>query len=234
LRDEVVSYVRELIVSGQARPGSWLPLDPLAEDLGLSATPVREALLLLAQDGWIIQEPNRGFRVAPVGREDFADAYLVHAFAAGELAARAAPHATPELLEELEALDAAIRYDPMSERAALLNQRLHDRINAAAESPRLVWFVQAASRFVPRRFWPTIPGWKELNEHAAILAALRAGDREQSRTVASEHIRAAGRLLLEHLEATGFFEEHLSGEDRRPRGRNARGTRPVSRPALDR
>src|SRR5262245_32352064 len=90
LKDEAAAHIRELIVSGQVSPGQLLRLAPLAERLGASITPIREALLLLAQDGWVVQEPNRGFRIAAITRRDVEDAYLVQAFVAGELAARAA------------------------------------------------------------------------------------------------------------------------------------------------
>jgi DNA-binding GntR family transcriptional regulator len=222
LRDDVVAYVRELIVSGQKRPGSWLPLDALADELGISATPVREALLLLAQDGWLIQEPNRGFRITPLRRRDVEDAFLVHAFAAGELAARAARRATPELLAELSALEAEMHANQGSEQAGQLNYRLHALINVSADSPRMAWFVDAASRFVPRRFWPTITGWKEVNEHTAIIKALRSRDPERARSAVSKHIRAAGELLVEHLEVNGLLSaDESSDAPRRPRSRSA-------------
>ena len=77
LRDEAASYLRELITAGQVAPGDLLRLAPLAEQLGMSITPVRESLLLLARDGWVVQEPHRGFRVAQIRRQDVADTFLL-------------------------------------------------------------------------------------------------------------------------------------------------------------
>src|SRR5438105_2046589 len=105
LKDEAAAHIRELIVSGQVAPGELVRLAPLAERLGASVTPVREALLLLAQDGWVTQEPNRGFRVGSFTRRDIADAYWVHARVAAELAARAALVVTSETLAVLRELD---------------------------------------------------------------------------------------------------------------------------------
>jgi DNA-binding GntR family transcriptional regulator len=218
LRDAAAVQIRELILAGLARPGQLLRLAPLAEHIDASVTPVREALLLLAQDGWVIQEPNRGFRVAAIRRSDVDDAYLVHAFVAGQLASRAARLRGPEEVENLRRLDREIKglRDGDDLRAEQLNYELHDAIYAIAESPRLVLFVTAASRFVPRRYWATIPGWTELNRrgHKPIIDAVKAGDEEKAGILMSEHIRAAGKLLIAHLDTVGFWEE--LGETRSP------------------
>jgi DNA-binding GntR family transcriptional regulator len=215
LRDAAAAQIRELIIAGLARPGELLRLAPLAERIDASVTPVREALLLLAQDGWVVQEPNRGFRVAAIQRTDVEDAYVVHAFVAGELARRAAKLATPESIEKLRRLDDEIkRFDGDDEiRQRQLNYELHDAVYAIANSPRLVLFVTAASRFVPRRYWTTIPGWRELNrsEHGPIIDAIERGDSERAGELMSAHITAAGQLLLAHLDAVGFWNT-VSGD----------------------
>src|SRR5579862_7636522 len=108
LKDEAAAHIRELIVSGQVAPGQLLRLAPLAERVGASITPVREALLLLAQDGWVTQEPNRGFRVMTITRKDIADTYLLQSFICGELAARAAAVIDDTLLSVIRLIDAEI------------------------------------------------------------------------------------------------------------------------------
>ena len=109
LKDEAAAHIRGLIASGQVQSGELMRLAPLAERVGASVTPVREALLLLAQDGWVVQEPNRGFRVAPITRRDVSDDYWVHAQVAGELAARLARVIDEETLALLRRLDQQIR-----------------------------------------------------------------------------------------------------------------------------
>ena len=211
LRDEVATHIRELILAGRAVPGSLLRLDPLAEELGISITPVREALILLARDGWVSQEPNRGFRVARIGRGDVQDAYFVHAVCAGELSARSALVITPNELEGIRgwAEHMYSLYDGDPALVEELNHELHSRIYAPAQSPRLLWFVAAATRYVPRRYWWTIPGWLDMNrvEHDAIIQALSARDVEAARSTMAEHIQHAGELLVNHLDEMGFFAE---------------------------
>src|SRR5438552_3432436 len=66
----VASLIRDQILSGELKYGEALRLAPLAEKLDMSITPVREALLQLAQDGWVVHQPNRGFRVVPMRRDN--------------------------------------------------------------------------------------------------------------------------------------------------------------------
>jgi DNA-binding GntR family transcriptional regulator len=209
LKDEAAAHIRELIVSGQVAPGQLLRLAPLAERVGASITPVREALLLLTQDGWVTQEPNRGFRVLEITRKDVEDAYLVQSFVCGELAARAAVTITPEQIAALRALDAEVNAHDEDDQGYLerTNYELHDLIYDAADSDRLVWFVRSASRFVPRRFWGMIPGWLEHNRsgHAPVIDALEAHDAEMARAMMAAHISWAGSLLLGHLESIAFW-----------------------------
>jgi DNA-binding GntR family transcriptional regulator len=227
LRDEVLRYIRELIISGQVQAGEPLRLATLARDSEVSITPVREALLLLSQEGWVEQKPNRGFWVAPIHREDVEDAYLVHAFASGELAARAATKVTEDDVEELRRLDAQVAAvsaapdpsggDGLEGAPDQLNFELHKRIYAVADSPRLSWFIEAATRFVPRRFWVYVPGWIEHNRdgHRPIVDALEAHDAETAREAMISHIAGAGELHLAHLDALGLLvrrEDEKKGE----------------------
>jgi len=209
LKDEAATHIRELIISGQVAPGELVRLAPLAERIGSSITPVREALLLLAQDGWVTQEPNRGFRVMIITRRDVEDAYLVQAFVVGELAARAALVIDDDQIAALRLIDDEINAHTQDDAGFLerANYDLHDAVYAVADSDRLTWFVRSASRFVPRRFWGMIPGWIEHNRsgHAPVIDALEAHDAAAARLAMSSHIEFAGQLLLRHLDSIGFW-----------------------------
>lgn len=211
LRDQAAAHVRDLIASGQAAPGSHLPLELLARRIGISVTPVREALLLLAQDGVVTQEPNRGFRVTPVRRRDIADTYLVYATVAGELAARAATRIDTRSLGHLRLLDERLKligpndYDRLEE----ANYGLHDVIYEVAGAPRLVWFTAAAGRFVPRRYWAVVPGWYEWNKsaHTPIIDALERREPEAARAAMSAHALAACDLLIAQLDSLSLLDD---------------------------
>src|SRR6476646_1292784 len=87
LPEEVAAYVRDLITSGQVRPGEFLRIERIAEAVGVSQTPVREGLLSLKSEGLVNLLPRRGFIVAPFTPQDIYDLYWVQAQLAGELAA---------------------------------------------------------------------------------------------------------------------------------------------------
>jgi DNA-binding GntR family transcriptional regulator len=211
-------------MAGSIRPGDALRLGPIATSLGISVTPVREALLLLTQDGWVTHEPNRGFRVAPIRRSDVEDTYLMWATAEGEIAARAATRATARDVAELRRLDQRIREaDPSDGQLATeLNADLHHAVAVIADAPKLAWFTDAARRLVPFQFpasFHVVPGWAEVNrtEHGAIIDAIAAGDEEQARTLMSAHFRKTGGLLMKWLDSFELWAD--PDADKAPRGR---------------
>lgn len=210
------------------RPGDSLRLAQLAEQLGVSVTPVREALLLLTQDGWVRHEPNRGFRVAPIRRKDVEDTYLMWSTAEGEIAARAATRATAGDIDYLRDLDQQIRdADPTDGHLATrLNSELHGYVAVIADAPKLDWFAQAASRLVPLRFpenFHMVPGWSEVNrtEHAPIIDKIAAGDVEGARSGMASHFRGTGELLMRWLDSLEFWSEPETKQAPRGTGRLA-------------
>src|SRR5689334_13844792 len=105
LSEEVAGHLRSQIMSGRVRPGDRIRLEEVAEQLGVSITPVREALLTLRGDGMVELEPRRGYVVAPMSRQDILDVFTLQGDIAGELAARAAAVVTAAETAELASLD---------------------------------------------------------------------------------------------------------------------------------
>lgn len=205
LSDEASSHIRDMIVSGQLPSGSYIRLDRMADLLDMSATPVREALVLLRGEGFVQLEPHRGFVVAPLSKEDVLDLFWVQSNLAGELAARAAANITDTDVSELRTLQKELEAAAdrgASDEIERLNFLVHRRINLLADSPKLAWFLRMATRYVPRRFWGTIEGWAHASvaDHAAILDGLEARDRERVRGAMQEHIMHAGTLPVAHLQ----------------------------------
>ena len=207
LNDEAAGYVRELIMTGQLRPGDFIRLDEIARDLAVSTTPVREGMLALRGEGFVRLEPRRGFVVAPLSTKDIRDIFAAQATLAGELAARAATMMTSvehddlaRLQDQLEA--AAVAGEIV--RLEALNHMFHRLINRAADAPKVAWLLSVGARYVPRRFYATVTGWPEASarDHAAVIASLAARDAEQARESMSGHVRHAGELLAQHLERT--------------------------------
>jgi DNA-binding GntR family transcriptional regulator len=212
LRHDVVSAIRDLILTRRVRAGDLLRLAPIAKEMDISITPVREALLMLTQDGWVSQEPNRGFRVLPNGRSDVEDIYVMWGAAEGELAGRAARNANAEDIDALRGLDARLR--SAAETAAdagAVDRLLQARIHAIADAPKLQWFAESAKRLVPFGLWSSldqVPGWYECNKiaHGPIIECIAAGDAGGAGAAVREHFRVTCAILLSWLDSITFWD----------------------------
>ncbi|MBO0677459.1 GntR family transcriptional regulator [Mycolicibacterium sp. S2-37] len=208
LAEDVARFVRRRIFSGTYRAGEYIRLEQLAVELGISVTPVREALFELRAEGLLEQQPRRGFMVLPVTDRDIADVSDLQAHVGGVLAARAAANMTPEQLRALteiqEQLEDAYAHDD-GERAVRLNHEFHRAINVAADSPKLAQLMSQITRYAPESVFPTIEGWpsQSTRHHRTVLQALAAGDTDGARAAMSEHLAAGAAPLIDHLVARG-------------------------------
>jgi DNA-binding GntR family transcriptional regulator len=212
LPDEVASYVRELIISGQVRPGAFLRMDRIAEAVGVSTTPVREGLLILSSEGFVSQVPRRGFIVAAFTPQDVRDLFWAQAVLAGELAARAAKKIGPEQLARAEGIMA--RYEVAyaandKQEIANLSYALHREINLAADSVRLANLLGSVVKQLPARFYATIEGAIEAArvEHPLIIEALRKRDARKARRLMEQHISQDADRVIESLKQQGLWPD---------------------------
>lgn len=211
LAEDVARIVRRRIFDGTYTAGTYVRLDHLAEGLGISVTPVREALFELKAEGLLEQQPRRGFVVRPVTVRDIADVSDVQAYLGGELAARAAAGITDVQLDELASiqsdLEAAYAADD-GEQAVRLNHEFHRAINVAADSPKLAQLMSQVTRYVPESVFPTIAGWPDESNrhHRRLLDALARRDKALARTAMSQHLVAGAAPLIEHLTRRGVLE----------------------------
>ncbi|BBZ43040.1 GntR family transcriptional regulator [Mycobacterium parmense] len=208
LSDDVARLIRQRIFNGRYVAGSYIRLDQLAAELGISVTPVREALFALRAEGLISQQPRRGFVVLPVTGRDVTDVANVQAHVGGELAARAAVNITDEQLRELKQIQAELEdayAGDDNERTVLLNHQFHRAINVAADSPKLAQLMLQITRYAPESVFPAIEGWPEqsIRDHRRILSALKRHDDGLARAAMSQHLAAGAVPLIDHLTARG-------------------------------
>jgi DNA-binding GntR family transcriptional regulator len=208
---DVARFVRRRIFQGGYPAGEFLRLDQLAAELGISVTPVREALLTLCAEGLLNQEPRRGFVVLPVTRQDVADVATVQAFVGGELAARAAARVTDEQLAQLVSLQTdleAAYAGGDGERTVRLNHEFHRAVNVAADSAKLTQFMSSITRYAPESVFPTVAGWPEQSvaDHRRIIDALAARDPEAARAAMADHFTVGVTPLTEHLVERGVID----------------------------
>ncbi|MCV7154616.1 GntR family transcriptional regulator [Mycolicibacterium pyrenivorans] len=210
LAEDVARIVRRRIFDGTYAAGMYVRLDQLAAGLGVSVTPVREALFELKAEGLLEQQPRRGFVVRPVTTRDVTDVSDVQAHIGGELAARAAAGISDSQLRELnriqDDLEAAYAADD-GEAAVRLNHEFHRAINVAADSPKLAQLMSQITRSAPESVFPTIDGWpdKSNDHHRRVLDALARHDQTLARTAMAEHLAAGATPLIEHLTRRGVI-----------------------------
>ena len=219
LSDEASAFVRGLIMSGTLRPGAAVRPETIGEALNISTTPAREALQALRVEGFLDLVPRRGFLVAPLTGQDIRDLFQVQALIGGELAARAASTATDTDVAELEALHheliaaAARNNDELLEEK---NHAFHREINLLADARKMIWALGLITRYVPRRFYSSIPGWPRatVDDHAALLEGIRARDPEATRAAMHTHIVHSGELLAAHFDerVAAAAEEAADGD----------------------
>src|SRR3954463_4945469 len=208
LAEDIARYVRKRIFDGTYAAGQYIRLDQLAVELGVSVTPVREALFVLSAEGLLSQQPRRGFVVVAVTVRDITDVSDVQAHIGGELAARAAANITDDQVHELESIQAQLESAYAGddhERAVRLNHEFHRAINVAADSPKLSQLMSQITRYAPESVFPVVEGWpkRSMRDHRRVVAALAKRDAEQARAAMSEHLSAGATPLINHLRQRG-------------------------------
>ncbi|MCK0167220.1 GntR family transcriptional regulator [Jannaschia sp. S6380] len=202
--------LRARIVSGGLKPGDRIREVELAQEMGLSRTPVREAIKRLEQDGLIRHAPHKGAVVRALDPQSMNELYLVREVLEGTAAGLAAQHAsTAEItaLEELLATQPPEGQDDGGAEAARRNAIFHDAIGHAAHNRHLLHAMDGLSGAMAL-LGPTtlsMPGRipVAMEEHAAILHAISARDAGAADAAARAHIRAAHRARLHLLYGIG-------------------------------
>ncbi|MFV8318323.1 GntR family transcriptional regulator [Mycobacterium sp. 23] len=210
LSDEVAGHLRTAIMSGTLRPGTFIRLDETAAQLGVSITPVREALLKLRGEGMVQLEPHRGHVVLPLTRQDIDDIFWLQSTIARELAGTATERITEREIAELERINdllASAVGGGDVEAIASLEFSFHRVFNQASGRIKLAWFLLNAARYMPAQLYAADPLWGEstVDSHRRLIAALR--DRDAAGVV--EHtvwqFTDAAQRLTETLDRTGIF-----------------------------
>jgi DNA-binding GntR family transcriptional regulator len=204
--ERALHALRELILGGDLAPGARVGVVELAERLGVSRTPVREALSRLAAEGIVEIQPNRGARVATWTVAELEGVFDLRSAIEPQLTAYAVPHAGPDDVAALEDLAARMVEvgcpGPAQDLDTLvpLNRAFHDRLVALADHPTLAAALAGAIRppIVLRNFhaYDEESLRRSLAHHVEIAAAVRAGDATWARAVMTAHIHNARAVMV--------------------------------------
>jgi DNA-binding GntR family transcriptional regulator len=194
---EVAERLRVRILSHTLAPGGWIDEQALAGEFGISRTPLREALKVLASEGLVTMKPRRGAYVTEVSARDLAEVYHLLGLLEGDAAAAVATAASREQLAELKALHAALEAAVDDrDRFFTANEGFHRRMLEIAGNRWRSQMVADLRRVMKLNRHHSLSRegrlLASLKEHRQIVAALAAHNAERARSLMQQHI-ANGR-----------------------------------------
>jgi DNA-binding GntR family transcriptional regulator len=210
LSDEVAAHLRAGIMSGTLRPGTFIRLDETAADLGVSITPVREALRTLRGEGMVRLEPHRGHVVSSLTRGDIEDIFWLQAAIASQLARSTAERITDDEVDELERRAGAVA-DAIERRDVddVIDAEFafHRAFNRYSGRIKLAWFLLHAARYLPRHFYANDPQWGRtiVASRRQLIAALRRRDADEAVRQINTQFADGARRLTAHLDELGLW-----------------------------
>ena len=206
LRAQIKDVILQRIVEGSLEPGSRIVETRIAQELGVSQAPVREALRDLEQLGCVVHEPNRGCSVRAFSAEELLEAFPVRA-ALEALAARlAAERITPGELAELDQLLERMRRAARSGDAheqSQANASFHATVVRAARNRTLERQWQMLEPYSRTYLTVSRPGTDLVHlsdRHEPVLEALRRRDRGKAAEAMEEHLLGAADLLRKEMQ----------------------------------
>ena len=195
LRGRVFNRLREDILSGKYAKGEELREIAIGAEMGVSRTPVREAIRQLELEGLVRIVPNKGAYVTGITEKDVHDIYHIRSYLEGLCARWACVHITGERLEQLEEIIYLAEFHTKKkhwEQVVELDNKFHEVIYESCESKMLEHILRDFHHYVERvrRISLAEEGRAQHSntEHTAILEALRARDGERAEKLAHEHI----------------------------------------------
>lgn len=208
IRESVYDHLRNAILNGEFQPAERLGEVELTERLGVSRTPIREAIGRLTQDGLLEGTPGRGVRIRVVSAHEAQSAYVVRETLDGLAAALAATAHTDADAGVLEAtlreLEAASSEDYREQ--TRLDLTFHRRIAQAAHNLPLLDLARDLEQRIAlvkhqTRVYNSHP--QTAAQHRTILQAVLARDQEAAREAAALHVRTFAALVMENLSVDG-------------------------------
>lgn len=199
-----IQALRGAILRGDVAADATLTVGRIARMLGMSPTPVREAIRTLQAEGLLRHEPHHTVSVARFSAKDIRDLFVMRADLESQATALAAPHISAADFARLDDLNRQMRAAAPREDFDLLNRLnadWHLLIYSAADNRILLDVIQHLwKRFVWEVNW-ILPGRAatSLEEHAAILAALRRGDGEGAAALVQAHIQSGEEYAVEYI-----------------------------------
>jgi DNA-binding GntR family transcriptional regulator len=212
-KDQVVSHIINLVLTGKLRSGDRVDRNEIAQELGMSRVPIQEAVVQLEHDGILSTRYHRGAFVERFDESVVLEHHELYGTLNGIASARAAADPRPHVLTRLDSLTDFMRANRESRAFQEAAWQYRQTINEEYAGPRLLAEIRASQSFIPRMFWVTY-----LNNHdemfpyyEAETAAIHARDRDAARAACVGRSEAMGRIMLAELVRRGVFSPSSMG-----------------------
>ena len=207
LGEQVFDNLKQAIIRGNVTPGEWLVESHIAQMLGISRTPVREAIHKLERERLIERQPRGGFTVLGLNRQDVEETFGIRSVLEGYAARLATVKHRPRELSELESkVDQfqKLLNDKKLEALPVVNTEFHELLYALSKSPRLIHMINGLRDQI-FRFRQIILRDHKLasisnEDHAKMLKYMRSRDAEEVERLVREHILRGRQEVLKHFE----------------------------------
>lgn len=227
LKEELFDVLHRHIIAGKYSPGDWLRQEDIAGQMGVSMTPVREALDLLVASGLAERVPYRGVRVRNMSAKDIVEAYGLRLILEAMIAKEAAKNITPVQISSLENLLADMKKNRSLNEISHIRQssrEFHSRIAEASNNDLLIKLYAVVSNAFPdwllyeaifRKPELLVNSMNDMQkEHTAIVDALKKKDADKAVKISIEHLLESGKWLEEYLNVPAILlrekEEQVS------------------------
>jgi DNA-binding GntR family transcriptional regulator len=210
---QVADHIRRLIFENKLRVGDRVPQDEIAADLRVSRVPVREAVIALDREGWVVIEPHRGAFVVGLDENSTRDHYELLGRMYGFGARRAAERASEEGIAELAKVHRKLQAATDSHEFTGLNMEFLRRVVSLADSRRVSATVRLmAVSIVPGDFFAEVPDVMRIHKRGmkAIMRALKANDGDTAEREFVSMLRQEAESVVTLLTARGVIGENAA------------------------
>jgi DNA-binding GntR family transcriptional regulator len=215
-KDQVVSHIINLVLTGKLRSGDRVDRNEIAHELGMSRVPIQEAVVQLEHDGILSTRYHRGAFVERFDESVVLEHHELHGILLGIASSRAAKDPRQRVLSQLDSLTDFMRANRESRAFQEAAWQYRQTINDEYAGPRLHAEIRASQSFMPRSFWVAY-----LNNHDEMLPfyeaetfAIHARDPDAARAACAGRSEAMGRIMIAELVRRGVFSP--AGSARQP------------------
>ncbi|BBX89545.1 GntR family transcriptional regulator [Mycolicibacterium boenickei] len=206
-KDQVVTHIINLVMTGKLRSGDRIDRNEIVRDLGLSRVPIQEAVVQLEHDGILSTRYHRGAFVSRFDEATVAEHHELYGILNGIASARCAASPTPRIVAHLDDTLRVMRSAKDTKTFQEACWVFRDAINDEYAGPRLHATIRAGKSFAPSEFWINYPKAKAdfLTGYEAETAAIHARDPEGARQACTERAEKMAQIMIAELTRRGVF-----------------------------